>query len=471
MFCDYLNIVPIFLTVKLNIDLVDNINNYKDLGWMPEDCLVINMYDSLRGKYDKILSKKNLSSECYRVEEKNVLHQRYWSKKNSFNQYVVWRDVEHKKLNYINIFYRGFLIKREKYDVNGCLYLVQELNESRDVTTESLMGVNGNIILKKYFVEGKLEKIILYNKFGETIDIFDQEIDLISYWVRTLDLGENPKFIIDKNRFWAKALHELKKDISCNIVSMIHSNHMREIDYNNVVSGRLNSNYSAIFEKKYYIDNIIVLTQQQKHDITLRDAYHNLVVIPHSIDGLPKFIQFNQRNRNKIVTLCRLAPEKQVIDMVYMMKELVKVNSNVKLHIYGEGVERKKIEDKISELGLEKNIILEGFISDIAQAYQDAVCSLLTSKCEGFSLSILESLSFAVPAISYDVKYGPASMIKHDVNGYLVEQGNHKKIAHILSQILNDEEKLEELSYQAYLSAQNYLPENLASSWKKLLEI
>ena len=43
--------------------------------------------------------------------------------------------------------------------------------------------------------------------------------------------------------------------------------------------------------------------------------------------------------------------------------------------------------------------------------------SMITSNMEGFSLALLESLSNGLPAISYDIPYGPSELI---VNGKMV---------------------------------------------------
>ena len=47
---------------------------------------------------------------------------------------------------------------------------------------------------------------------------------------------------------------------------------------------------------------------------------------------------------------------------------------------------------------------------------------------EGFSLSLLESLSHGVPVISYDIKYGPAEMINNGENGYLIQKDDENAL-------------------------------------------
>lgn len=56
--------------------------------------------------------------------------------------------------------------------------------------------------------------------------------------------------------------------------------------------------------------------------------------------------------------MCRLAPEKQLEDMVYILKEINLTHPLIKLFIYGEGAERIKIEKLVKEFGLENNVFL-----------------------------------------------------------------------------------------------------------------
>ncbi len=237
------------------------------------------------------------------------------------------------------------------------------------------------------------------------------------------------------------------------------------------MSGRLNSNFKNILDKKYIVDHVITLTEHQKTDIQKRfPNVTNITTIPHSIDEVPEKVAFEKRDPNKIVAMCRLAPEKQVTDMVLMMSELVKTHPKVQLYIYGDGGEKNKITDKIKELKLEESVHLAGYVEDIAKGYNDAIFSLLTSRCEGFSLAVLESLCHGVPAASYDIPYGPSSMIKHNVNGILTEHGNYKLMAQEISNKLNDVKALKKMSEAAYQSISGYKEENVAKIWESIIQ-
>lgn len=313
-------------------------------------------------------------------------------------------------------------------------------------------------------------KIVVYNKDGSIKDVFLDEAELSDYWLKEIiDKSQPNFFVIDRNPSWNIALKDFHKETGHLTVSMMHSSHLVEME-DNIISGHLNSNFRAVLEEQFKIDHIITLTDHQKDDILKRfQNKDNLVTIPHTIDILPPRIDFEQRNKKKIVALSRLSPEKQITDMVLMMNDLVRTHPEIQLHIYGDGAEKTKISEKIIELSLEDHVILHGYTDDIAIAYEDAIFSLLTSRCEGFSLAILESLSYGVPAISYDVPYGPSSMIRHEENGFLIPHRDYRLMAQTIRSVIDDHDKLHAMSQCAYDSIERYKEETVSEDWKQIL--
>ncbi|WP_111896152.1 glycosyltransferase [Acinetobacter sp. MB5] len=477
LFKNYFGVSPIFLTSRFNINLEDNVNKLKEIGWMPYSCDVFNVYEYLRGAYlnaIKIDLNHGLDQKNYDVEdiEANAAHQRFVSKVNKqFYKYVVWKDEQKKQLVFINNIFNNKVIKREKFDNQGRLFAIQELDEKGRVLIEDLIHLDGHLALQRYFDEtNKLLKIVVYNKDGSIQDVFLNEAELVDYWLNEIIDEESPNFfVIDRNPAWNIALKNFHKQTGHLTVSIMHSSHLVEME-DNILSGRLNSNFKPVLEDEFKIDHIITLTDHQKEDILKRfQNKDNIVTIPHTIDILPPKPDFSARNKKKLVALSRLAPEKQILDMVLMMNELVRTHPEVQLYIYGDGGEKTKIIEKINELSLNEHVILHGYTDDIAVAYQDAVFSLLTSRCEGFSLAILESLSYGVPAISYDVPYGPASMIQNEKNGFLIPHRDYKMMANKIRSVIDDQERLQAMSDCAYESVDHFTEDSVSKRWKNIL--
>ncbi|MBO8517873.1 glycosyltransferase, partial [Staphylococcus aureus] len=74
----------------------------------------------------------------------------------------------------------------------------------------------------------------------------------------------------------------------------------------------------------------------------------------------------------------------------------------------------------VEDYHLSEHVKFHGFKTHINEEIAKAELMLSTSKMEGFSLALLESLAHGVPVISYDIKYGPNELITPDFNGYLI---------------------------------------------------
>ena len=476
LFKNYLNITPIFLCSKLNLELDEQVERYKKIGWMPESCQVINVYDDLRKRSSGNLAVplepqlKYYRADDFKVIDINEKHQTYTTEHSSMLMYIVWRDTAKTKLNYINFFFNKKKIRREKYDLNGFLYLIQYLHDNSKILSEDVVDLQGNVFLKKYYdIEKNILNRIEFYKNKQLRSIFANEQALISDWLLNFDSKPESLLVIDKNRYWSEAASQLRPQ--CKVISVLHSIHLKEGDLNNVVEGRLNSNYAAVLNGEHSVDMILTLTDAQKSDLEQRyGETHTIRVIPHSLDHQQEAPENKKISKiQNIIAMCRLASEKQLEDMIYIMSKVQQKNPDIRLFIYGEGAERKKLEDLIISLNLNNTVYLPGFVNDLAQVYQTASLSILTSKCEGFSLAVLESLSYGVPVISYDIKYGPSSMIKHTQNGYLFEPKDFDGIANQIDQTLKDEVLVNKLRKNAYLTSLKYTEQVVAEKWKNLL--
>ena len=77
----------------------------------------------------------------------------------------------------------------------------------------------------------------------------------------------------------------------------------------------------------------------------------------------------------------------------------------IKLHLYylGKGKLKEDILKKAQEVGLDRYIHVLGYYDNPFPIVKQCNCSLMTSKSEGFQMSLLESLALGVPFVSTDV--------------------------------------------------------------------
>lgn len=98
----------------------------------------------------------------------------------------------------------------------------------------------------------------------------------------------------------------------------------------------------------------------------------------------------------------RFDPPKNHTFLIDIFCECVKLDSDVKLLLVGEGKERVRIQEKIKSLGVEKNVILMGVRSDITDLLQAIDVFVFPSLYEGLGIAAVEAQAAGVPCILSD---------------------------------------------------------------------
>ena len=114
-----------------------------------------------------------------------------------------------------------------------------------------------------------------------------------------------------------------------------------------------------------------------------------------------------------------------------------------------DGAYAAALRRQISAAGLEDNIRLHGRVSDEALAQQYSAAHLLAvPSYEGFGIVNLEAMAFGLPVLA-GVHGGAGEIVRHGVNGFLVEPTDIDAIAAHLSALAGDRAQLAALGRNA----------------------
>lgn len=112
-------------------------------------------------------------------------------------------------------------------------------------------------------------------------------------------------------------------------------------------------------------------------------------------------------------------------DYPTLLKAIAELDGlNLQLLILGEGEERATLEAQIRELGLQRRVLMPGFVVDTAPVYARADLFVLSSVNEGLGNVIIEALEYGVPVVSTDCPSGPKEILENGRHGTLVPVGN-----------------------------------------------
>lgn len=169
------------------------------------------------------------------------------------------------------------------------------------------------------------------------------------------------------------------------------------------------------------------------------------------------------------VALVRFTWEKQ-IDV--MIRSFVAATASPdlghwKLLIYGEGDLYEQMETYIRELGVGGRVMLMGRTDDAAAALRPASLNLLTSRFEGFGLTILEAAAAGVPSVVFDCSPGVRSLVRPDT-GYLVPENDEEAYAEALREAMRDNSERNRRGVLASRMSAEYAPERVVDDFGKI---
>ena len=168
----------------------------------------------------------------------------------------------------------------------------------------------------------------------------------------------------------------------------------------------------------------------------------------------------------RIVTCCRLNAQKNLDLLIDAFSDISESFGDYTLHIYGEGEERPRLEEKIARMGLSHKAFLEGYSNQIHQEIWKASMFVSSSDYEGISNAMLEAIAMGIPVVCTDCPAGGArETIRHGTNGLLVPVRDREKLAQAMIQVLEDPQLAESMGVAGEKLRDTIGKEAIAQQW------
>lgn len=181
-----------------------------------------------------------------------------------------------------------------------------------------------------------------------------------------------------------------------------------------------------------------------------------LFVAPNTVETvLPAHYSDRRRasRKNKLIFIGSLQNRKNLGELLDCFADLASEHNLLTLHIVGEGEMRQPLEAQVRAQQLKTRVIFHGQINEdslLAEIFADAVACVSPGQA---GLSVLKSFSFGVPFItSATAITGGERFAIHDNWNGLLYPARYPDLATCLNALLEDPEKVEELSEAAFAS-------------------
>ncbi|WP_431871770.1 glycosyltransferase family 4 protein [Nocardiopsis eucommiae] len=235
--------------------------------------------------------------------------------------------------------------------------------------------------------------------------------------------------------------------------------------------GEHNSKVRAAITRTYpKLGGLSVLTESD------RSAYQNLLRSPEGwLTALPNALEPGEPPRSTleapiIAAAGRFSPVKQYPLLVEAFSHVVAEHPEWRLHIHGGGDRDEELRETVRHLGLEDNVDLKGRTTDMLGELSKASLLAVSSRVEGFGMTIIEAFSVGVPVVSFDCPHGPREIIDHERNGLLVPPQDTEALGAALNRLVADRKERHRMGAEALASAADYGLADVTTQWESFLE-
>ena len=281
---------------------------------------------------------------------------------------------------------------------------------------------------------GSPKKTVYYDVSGTpTIELSSKYI-LVNYQ------GAKYKFqnYYEFAAFFLNDLMELKDIMILDRASLEMASFLRQgmntYFYVHAMCNEKNDHESISFLKKIIADSrikgFICSTQKQKEDLKkyVGLSPDQVYCIPTTYKDEVANIPWNQRDKNRIICVARISREKRIEETILAFSMINEALPKTYLEIYGyvnDHKYKKELETLISVLKLKGKVEFKDFVENLDPIYDNAALQLVTSESEGLSMTLVEGQSHGLPAISYDIDYGPKAILPRE----LLTKEDHEEMA------------------------------------------
>lgn len=218
-----------------------------------------------------------------------------------------------------------------------------------------------------------------------------------------------------------------------------------------------------------FCDAMTVLTQADKD--YAKKKLKNLYVMPNPMSLIPVLTPGAKENTILAVGRLNVWYVKGFDLLLKAWGSICHKYADWTLKIIGAGneIDKKRLMTFAQDSCCDKQFELLPYTDNIAPAYQKSSIFALSSRYEGFGLVLTEAMSQGCACIAADYKGRQGEIINNGINGLLCPTESAEAIANQLERLIGDERLRRTLQINAIERSKDFLVENYAEKWEKLL--
>ena len=229
----------------------------------------------------------------------------------------------------------------------------------------------------------------------------------------------------------------------------------------------------------FFTDTLITINQEDYAFAKKHMHAKETVIIPGIGLDTTRFLSETNREEKRrelgfsdetsiLLSIGELIPRKNhkvIIDAVSKLND-----KSIHYIIVGRGEKKEELEAYIKELGLEDNIHLLGFRTDVVDLCRASDIFCFPSLQEGLGMATLEAMAAGIPCIASNVR-GTTELIEHGKNGFLCDRLDSDDFARHIKELLCDKALAAEFVKNSAPFVQKFSLENSLNCMKEIYRL
>lgn len=183
----------------------------------------------------------------------------------------------------------------------------------------------------------------------------------------------------------------------------------------------------------------------------------------------PQPVDFSKKDK-KVIMVCRMEDStKNVSDFLKAWSVVEKKHPDWCAELVGDGTDLNALKRQAQDLKLEKCRFL-GYQSNVKDIYASARINCVCSWFEGFSMVIVESLSFGCVTISYNTFEAVRDTIDDEGNGMIVHSNKPTELADKICYLIENPMVLDSMAEKSLEKCKAFDVEHIVNQWISLYD-
>ncbi|MBO2452191.1 glycosyltransferase family 4 protein [Actinomadura barringtoniae] len=226
---------------------------------------------------------------------------------------------------------------------------------------------------------------------------------------------------------------------------------------------------AAILRDYPRLDAVVSLTRKDQYEYRQAlgdDGGVRVEQIPNPLHTLD--VPQTDHTGKVVAAAGRLTRQKGFDLLILAFAKVVDRHPDWRLHIYGSGKAEPKLRKLIHAHHLYNHVFLMGRTKELDEELAKASIYALSSRFEGFPMTLLEALNCGLPVATFDCPTGPSEIIVDEASGLLVPPEDTAELAAAVCRLIEDEPLRRQLGAAARTTATAYGSDAIRLRWETL---